>query len=41
MIGVGTNVLARSYIDDDTDAEAARQRNASQRLIESGSIGIG
>lgn len=37
MIGVDTNVLARYYIDDATDAEAARQREAAQRLIESGS----
>ena len=36
MIGVDTNVLARYYIDDDTDAEAARQREAARRLIESG-----
>lgn len=36
MIGLDTNVLARYYIDDDTDAEAARQRQAAQRLIESG-----
>lgn len=37
MIGVDTNVLARYYIDDATDSEAARQREAAQRLIESGS----
>jgi predicted nucleic-acid-binding protein len=36
MIGLDTNVLARYYIDDATDAEAARQREAAQRLIESG-----
>jgi predicted nucleic-acid-binding protein len=36
MIGVDTNVLARYYIDDATDAEAARQREAAQRLIECG-----
>lgn len=36
MIGVDTNVLARYYIDDNTDTEAARQRQAAQRLIESG-----
>jgi hypothetical protein len=36
MIGLDTNVLARYYIDDATDEEAARQREAAQRLIESG-----
>ena len=36
MIGVDTNVLARYYIDDETDAEAQRQRLAARRLIESG-----
>lgn len=36
MIGLDINVLARYYIDDDTDAEAARQREAARRLIESG-----
>ena len=35
MIGLDTNVLARYYIDDDTDAEAQRQRLAARRLIES------
>jgi len=29
-------VLARYYIEDATDAESARQREAAQRLIESG-----
>ena len=36
MIGLDTNVLARYYIDDDSDAEAQRQRVAARRLIESG-----
>ena len=36
MIGLDTNVLARYYIDDETDAEAQRQRLAARRLIESG-----
>ena len=35
MIGLDTHVLARYYIDDDTDAEAQRQRLAACRLIES------
>ncbi len=36
MIGLDTNVLARYYIEDNTDAEAQRQRLAARRLIESG-----
>jgi predicted nucleic-acid-binding protein len=36
MIGLDTNVLARYYIDDDSDAQAQRQRLAARRLIESG-----
>lgn len=36
MIGLDTNVLARYYIEDKQDAEAARQRVAAKRLIESG-----
>lgn len=36
MIGLDTNVLARYYIADRTDAEALRQRIAAQRLIDSG-----
>lgn len=35
MIGLDTNVLARYYIEDKTDAEAERQRMAAQRLIDS------
>ena len=36
MIGLDTNVLARYYVDDRSDAEAKRQRMAARRLIESG-----
>ena len=36
MIGLDTNVLARYYVDDKSDAEAERQRKAARRLIESG-----
>ncbi|MBJ7313644.1 type II toxin-antitoxin system VapC family toxin [Rugamonas sp. CCM 8940] len=36
MIGLDTNILARYYIDDGSDAEAGRQRLAACRLIESG-----
>ena len=36
MIGLDTNVLARYYVDDAADKEAARQRMAAKRLIESG-----
>ena len=36
MIGLDTNILARYYIDDESDAEAQRQRLAARRLIESG-----
>jgi len=36
MIGLDTNVLARYYIDDAADAQAQAQREAAQRLIESG-----
>jgi predicted nucleic-acid-binding protein len=35
MIGLDTNVLARYYIDDASDAEAKHQRVAARRLIES------
>lgn len=35
MIGLDTNVLARYYIEDKTDAEAERQRKAARRLIDS------
>ncbi len=36
MIGLDTNVLARYYIQDDSDAEATHQHEAARRLIESG-----
>lgn len=36
MIGLDTNVLARYYIADKGDAEAARQQERARRLIESG-----
>jgi predicted nucleic-acid-binding protein len=36
MIGLDTNVLARYYVEDQSDAEAERQRMAARRLIESG-----
>jgi predicted nucleic-acid-binding protein len=36
MIGLDTNVLARYYIEDRQDTEAARQRLAARRLIDSG-----
>ena len=36
MIGLDTNVLARYFIEDKADAQAGLQREAAQRLIESG-----
>ena len=36
MIGLDTNVLARYYISDDADVEAARQREAARRLMDGG-----
>lgn len=36
MIGWDTNVLARYYIEDESDSEALRHRLAACRLIESG-----
>ena len=36
MIGLDTNILARYYIDDKSDAQAQRQRVDARRLIESG-----
>ncbi len=36
MIGLDTNVLARYYVEDDSDREAERQREAAFRLLESG-----
>lgn len=37
MIGLDTNILARYYIDDASDSESIKQREAARRLIESGS----
>ena len=37
MIGLDTNILARYYVDDKSDAESTRQHQAARRLIESGS----
>lgn len=36
MIGIDTNILARYYIADSGDAEAARQHELARLLIESG-----
>lgn len=36
MTGLDTNVLARYYIEDSADTEAARQRLVARRLIDSG-----
>lgn len=36
MIGLDTNILARYYIEDETDSESLIQREAARRLIESG-----
>jgi hypothetical protein len=36
VIGLDTNVLARYCVEDSTDLQAARQRLAAGRLIESG-----
>lgn len=36
MIGLDTNVLARYYVEDRSDAQAERQRAAAYSLIESG-----
>jgi len=36
MIGLDTNVLARYYVADESDAEAARQHDAAARLVDSG-----
>ncbi len=36
MIGLDTNVLARYYIRDDSDAQATKHREAAKTLIESG-----
>jgi predicted nucleic-acid-binding protein len=36
MIGLDTNVLARYYIEDESDAESVKQRKAARMLIEAG-----
>lgn len=36
MIGLDTNILARYYVEDDTDTEAAKQRESARRLIDGG-----
>jgi predicted nucleic-acid-binding protein len=36
MIGLDTNVMARYYIHDDSDAQALKQQQAARRLFESG-----
>lgn len=36
MIGLDTNVLARYYIQDESDAEAQHQHESARTLIESG-----
>ena len=36
MIGLDTNILARYYVQDESDAEAGKQREAARRLIDSG-----
>ena len=36
MIGLDTNILARYYIDDESDTEATKQHFLAKKLIESG-----
>lgn len=36
MVGLDTNVLARYYVHDEADAQAAQQREAARALLESG-----
>ncbi len=36
MIGLDTNVLARYYVQDESDAEAEHQHQSARKLIESG-----
>jgi predicted nucleic-acid-binding protein len=38
MIGLDTNILARYYIEDKSDAEAVHQSVTAQRLIDSGQL---
>lgn len=37
MMGLDTNVLARYYIEDETDGEAQKQRTVARQLIEGSS----
>jgi len=36
VIGLDTNILARYYIEDESDAESVKQRKAARILIEAG-----
>lgn len=36
MMGLDTNILARYYIDDESDSEAEKQQQIAKTLIESG-----
>ena len=36
MIGLDTNILARYYVEDETDGESLKQREAARRLIDAG-----
>ncbi len=36
MMGLDTNILARYYIDDESDSEAKKQQKIAKSLIESG-----
>ena len=36
MIGLDTNILARYYIQDESDAEVKHQHESARKLIESG-----
>lgn len=36
MIGLDTNILARYYIDDESDAESLKQRHIARSLVEGG-----
>ena len=36
MIGLDTNILARYYVDDNAEAETAKQHEAARRLIDGG-----
>ena len=36
MIGLDTNILARYYIQDESDTEAEKQHTLARKLVESG-----